>query len=60
MRLKKEGRILRRHKFYAYQWSPVSVQKPNLQRWYKLGASHHKEVQVEEEFKLLVQNLQNE
>ena len=42
---------------YTHQGSPVGVQVSYPDLWYKLGQSHHQEIQVQEKLKLLKQNL---
>lgn len=43
-----------------YQRGPVCVQISNFQRRYKLGTSHHQEVEVKEELELLIENLEGQ
>ena len=42
---------------YTHQGSPVGVQVSYPDLWYKLGQSHHQEIQVQEKLKLLKQYL---
>lgn len=43
-----------------YQRGPVCVQISDFQRWHKLGARHHQEVEIKEELELLVENLRGQ